>query len=78
MSTNPYAQAADGAAAPGASPEQKQMADYELAVGTNTDYFLPKFEEFDNGGSQARLALAGVLRDVARGSCTARFRGSAS
>jgi type IV pilus assembly protein PilA len=52
MSTNPYAQPAEGAAALAASPEQKQMADYELAVGPNNGYYVPKFEEYEKGGSQ--------------------------
>jgi len=52
MSTNPYARPVEGAAAPDASPEQKQLADYELAVGPNRDYYVSKFEEFDKGGSQ--------------------------
>ena len=52
MSTNPYAQPVAGTAAPETSPEKKQLADYELAVGPNRDYYVPRFEEFDRGGSQ--------------------------
>ncbi len=51
MSTNPYAQAA-GPTVSAASPEEQQRIDYELAVGPNTDYDLPKFERFDVGGSK--------------------------
>ncbi len=51
MSTNPYAQAA-GPTVSAASPEEQQRIDYELAVGPNTDYYLPKFERFDVGGSK--------------------------
>src|SRR5690349_5563377 len=47
---NPYAKAAAPTAA---TPEQQKLADYELAVGRNTDYYLPKFERFDNGESKA-------------------------
>jgi len=47
---NPYAQAAAPMAA---TPEQQKLADYELAVGRNADYYLPKFERFDNDGSLA-------------------------
>lgn len=47
---NPYARAAGSSAA---SPEQQRVADYELAVGKNTDYYLPKFEAFDAGGGKA-------------------------
>ncbi len=53
MSTNPYAQASASAAAPAASPEQQQQFDYELAIGRNKDYYLPRFEQFDQGGSKA-------------------------
>jgi type IV pilus assembly protein PilA len=52
MSTNPYAQPAEGVAAPAASPEQQKMADYDLAIGPNRDYYLPKFEDLDKGASQ--------------------------
>jgi type IV pilus assembly protein PilA len=45
---NPYAQAAAPTAA---TPEQQKLNDYELAIGRNTDYYLPKFERFDNGES---------------------------
>jgi type IV pilus assembly protein PilA len=47
---NPYAQAAAPTAA---TPEQQKIVDYELAVGSNTGYYLPKFEHFDNNGSLA-------------------------
>lgn len=53
MSTNPYAQSPAGAPAPAASSEQQRASDYELAVGPNNDYYLPKFEQFDQGGSTA-------------------------
>lgn len=52
MSTNPYAQPAASAAAPAASPEQQRTSDYELAVGPNNDYYIPRFQEFDQGGSK--------------------------
>jgi Tfp pilus assembly major pilin PilA len=57
--TNPYAHSSGGSAAPeGApanpplSPEDQLRADYELAIGPNRDYYLPKFEAFDAGGSK--------------------------
>ena len=43
---NPYAHSTGPAAA---TPEMQQLSDYELAVGPNRDYYLPKFEEFDKG-----------------------------
>jgi type IV pilus assembly protein PilA len=56
METNPYARAAgptagasDAAATP---PEHQKESDYSTAVDKNTDYFLPKFESFDSGGSR--------------------------
>jgi type IV pilus assembly protein PilA len=57
METNPYARATGAPAAPapgepGVTPEQQKLSDYEVAVGKSTDYFLPKFENFDNGGSR--------------------------
>jgi type IV pilus assembly protein PilA len=56
METNPYARAAGPSpAAPGATgtpPEQQKLNDYAAAVGSNADYFVPKFENFDNGGSR--------------------------
>src|SRR5688572_721218 len=60
METNPYARAAGpgpGPAAPASAtsavpPEQQKLNDYSAAVSKNTDYFLPKFEDFDNGGSR--------------------------
>jgi type IV pilus assembly protein PilA len=58
METNPYARAAGPSPAAPASetsavpPEQQKLNDYTVAVGTNTDYFLPKFESFDAGGSR--------------------------
>ena len=56
METNPYARAAGASpAAPAADavpPEQQKLNDYSTAVGHNTDYFLPKFERFDAGGSR--------------------------
>jgi type IV pilus assembly protein PilA len=56
MEGNPYARAADSsAAAPGApavDPEKQKLADYEAAVDKNTNYFIPKFEGFDAGGSR--------------------------
>ena len=51
-------------ARPRPKPNSK-LADYEIAIGPNTGYYLPQFEEFDAGGSKRRLALAGVLRDDA-------------
>jgi type IV pilus assembly protein PilA len=60
METNPYARAAGpspaAAAAPVAgavTPEQQKLDDYATAVSKNTDYFLPRFESFDAGGSRA-------------------------
>jgi type IV pilus assembly protein PilA len=47
---NPYAKAAAPTAA---TPEQQKLTDYELAVGRNTDYYLPKFERYDGGASTA-------------------------
>jgi type IV pilus assembly protein PilA len=56
MDTNPYARAAGPSpAAPGATgvpPEQQKLNDYAAAIGSNADYFVPKFEDFDNGGSR--------------------------
>ena len=46
---NPYAHAAAPAAA---TPELQQLADYELAIGENAGYYIPRFEEFDKGGSK--------------------------
>jgi type IV pilus assembly protein PilA len=34
------------------TPEQMRMAEYEVAIGPNADFYLPRFEEFDKGGSQ--------------------------
>jgi type IV pilus assembly protein PilA len=45
---NPYAQPAAQAAA---TPEQQKLSDYELAIGRNVAYYLPKFESYDAGGS---------------------------
>jgi type IV pilus assembly protein PilA len=45
---NPYSHAPSGAA----TPEQQKQSDYELAVGQNAEYYLPKFEQYDNGGSK--------------------------
>jgi type IV pilus assembly protein PilA len=47
---NPYAQSAAPTAA---TPEQQKILDYQLAVGRNADYYLPKFERFDDDGSLA-------------------------
>lgn len=45
---NPYSHAP----APGSlTPEQQKVADYELAIGRNASYYLPKFESYDAGGS---------------------------
>jgi type IV pilus assembly protein PilA len=58
METNPYARAAGASpaasadAASGVTPEQQKLIDYATAVGSNTDYFVPRFESFDNGGSR--------------------------
>jgi type IV pilus assembly protein PilA len=47
---NPYAQAA----APGpATPEQQKLADYELAIGQNSSYYMARFARFDEGESTA-------------------------
>ena len=45
---NPYARTAAPAAA---TPEQQKLTDYELAIGRNVGYYLPKFESYDAGGS---------------------------
>jgi len=45
---NPYAQSAAPIAA---TPEQQKVVDYELAIGRNAGYYLPKFERFDNNES---------------------------
>ena len=47
---NPYAHSAAPTAA---TPEQQKLADYETAVGRNVEYYLPKFERYDAGGSTA-------------------------
>lgn len=47
---NPYANAAAPVAA---TPEQQKLGDYELVVGRNADYYLPKFERYDRGESGA-------------------------
>jgi type IV pilus assembly protein PilA len=57
MESNPYARAAGGPSASASSgaplpPEQQRLADYELAIGPNTEYYLPRFESFDSGGSR--------------------------
>jgi type IV pilus assembly protein PilA len=57
METNPYARAAGAPAAPapgepGLTREQQKLNDYSVAVAKNTDYFLPRFEAFDNGNSR--------------------------
>jgi type IV pilus assembly protein PilA len=44
---NPYSHSAAPVA-----PENQKRVDYETAIGQNADYYLPKFEEFDKGGSQ--------------------------
>ena len=46
---NPYVHASGPAPA---TPEAQKRADYELAIGKNSDYYMPKFEEFDKGGSK--------------------------
>jgi type IV pilus assembly protein PilA len=61
METNPYARAAGqgpaapapgGPAVPPLPPEEQKLHDYSVAVAKNTDYFLPRFDHFDNGGSR--------------------------
>jgi len=47
---NPYAQSAAPTAA---TPELQKLADYETAIGRNVEYYLPKFESYDAGGSTA-------------------------
>lgn len=44
---NPYSHAA----AP-VTPENQKRVDYETAIGRNVDYYLPRFEELDRGGSR--------------------------
>ncbi len=46
---NPYARTAGSS---NASPEQQRLSDYELAIGKNVDYYLPKFEALDAGGAK--------------------------
>src|SRR3954452_22558269 len=46
---NPYAHSQGPAPA---TPEDQLLAHYELAVGKSAEYYVPKFEEFDKGGSQ--------------------------
>jgi type IV pilus assembly protein PilA len=49
---NPYTHAAGPAAeAAPASAEEQRSADYQVAIGPNSGYYLPRFEEFDRGGS---------------------------
>src|SRR4051812_21778615 len=56
---NPYARgaaspaAAVSSAAAAATPEARKLADYEAVIGPNRDYYLPRFEAFDAGGSLA-------------------------
>jgi type IV pilus assembly protein PilA len=55
---NPYARAAGSSAAPAPangplSPEAQKLVDYEAAIGPNRQYYLPKFEEFDERGTHA-------------------------
>lgn len=45
---NPYSHAAAGAA----TPEDQKQIDYETAIGQSADYYLPKFEQFDQGSSK--------------------------
>jgi type IV pilus assembly protein PilA len=53
METNPYARSAGPAPDASATPaEHQKESDYSTAVGKNTDYFLPRFESFDSGGSR--------------------------
>ncbi|MEO8061542.1 MAG: pilin [Pseudomonadota bacterium] len=33
-------------------PDNPRIADYETAIGPNVEYYLPRFEEFEAGGSQ--------------------------
>ena len=46
---NPYVHASGPAPL---TPESQKRTDYELAIGQNADYYVPKFEEFDKGGSK--------------------------
>jgi type IV pilus assembly protein PilA len=51
---NPYTHAAaPAAAAAPASAEEQRGADYQVAIGPNTGYYLPRFEAFDRGASAA-------------------------
>ena len=34
------------------SPDLQRIAEYEVAIGPNSDFYLPRFEVFDKGGSQ--------------------------
>ena len=45
---NPYSHSAAGPA----TPEQQKISDYEMAIGPNAEYFLPKFEEYDKCASK--------------------------
>jgi len=46
---NPYAQTAGAAPA---TAEDQRASDYQAAIGTNSEYYLPRFEELDRGGSR--------------------------
>jgi type IV pilus assembly protein PilA len=48
---NPYKHEAGPAPV---TPEEKRIADYRVAIGPNADYYLPRFETFDQGGSRLR------------------------
>ena len=45
---NPYTHAAGAAPA---TAEDQRNSDYQVAIGPNHDYYLPRFEQFDRGGS---------------------------
>ena len=47
---NPYKYSAGPAPA---TPEAQQLTDYEAAIGSNLEYYLRRFEEFDRGGAWA-------------------------
>ena len=50
---NPYKHAAVPATTAPDTDEGRRIADYEVAIGPNRDYYLPRFEAFDRGSSKA-------------------------
>jgi type IV pilus assembly protein PilA len=55
---NPYARSAGSSAAPATASaplaaDAQRLSDYEAAVGPNREYYLPKFEQYDEAGTSA-------------------------